>query len=91
MQQILDETYRESKSEEEFYKKLENKNLKLYFRGKQAGIIANRKYRLKTLGYSKERIQLLDLSKNRRLDELERMVSSRLSQKSKNQEKENER
>lgn len=61
--------------------------MKLYFRGNQPGIIANRKYRLKSLGYSLERIQALNLSKNLRQQELNRIIASRM-QKNKDNERE---
>ena len=86
---MLDEAYRQSKSVETFYQTLHQRGLKLYFRGTQPGIIGKkRKYRLKTLGYSLERIQLLSLTKDSRDRELERMVAKRLSQKQQNQEHE---
>ena len=86
--QILDDVYRQSKNEQAFFENIRKQGIQLYFRGKQAGVISKRKYRLKTLGYSNERIQLLNLSKRKREQELERMISSRLSGREQNQEHE---
>jgi hypothetical protein len=61
--------------------------LELYFRGNQPGIIANRKYRLKSLGFSLERIQALNLTKNLREQELNKIIASRM-QKIKDNERE---
>lgn len=79
--------YAKARSEEQFYTLLKEEGLELYFRGAQPGIKGKkRKYRLKSLGFSLERIQLLSLTKNRRAQELERMVSKRLSDKEQNNE-----
>lgn len=61
--------------------------MELYFRGNQPGIIANRKYRLKSLGFSLERIQALNLTKNLREQELNKIIASRM-QKIKDNERE---
>jgi len=66
---------------------LEKQGLNLYFRGKQAGVIGNRKYRLSTLGFSLERIQALNVEPNRRVKELNRIVDNRIN---KNKDKNNE-
>lgn len=79
MKLILDTAFSKAKSEVDFYEKLKEGGLKLYFRGNQPGIIANRKYRLKSLGFSLERIQALNLSKNLRQQELNRIIESRMN------------
>jgi hypothetical protein len=84
---ILDSAFSKAKSEIDFYDKLKDFGLELYFRGNQPGIIANRKYRLKSLGFSLERIQTLNLSKNLRQQEHNRIIASRM-QKNKDNERE---
>ena len=87
MKLILDSAFSKAKSEIDFYDKLKDFGLELYFRGNQPGIIANRKYRLKSLGFSLERIQTLNLSKNLRQQEHNRIIASRM-QKNKDNERE---
>lgn len=87
MKLILDTAFSKAKSEIDFYDKLKDSGLKLYFRGNQPGIIANRKYRLKSLGFSLERLQTLNLSKNLRQQVLNRIIASRM-QKIKDNEQE---
>lgn len=59
---VLEEVFTISKSEQEFYRKLEEKGLRLYTRnGKITGIQGNRKFRFKTLGYTPEILQQLEL------------------------------
>ena len=84
---ILDTAFSKAKSESDFYERLKANKLELYFRGNQPGIIANRKYRLKSLGFSLERIQALNLSKNLRQQELNIIIASRM-QKNKYNERE---
>ncbi len=84
---ILDTAFPKAKSEVDFYDKLKESGLELYFRGNQPGIIANRKYRLKSLGFSLERIQALNLTKNLREQELNKIIASRM-QKIKDNERE---
>lgn len=85
----LARAYELAKSEEQFYQLLKDAGLNLYFRGKQPGIQGNkRKYRLSTLGFSLERIQLLSLSQNRRTQELDRIVSRRRSDRQRDNEQE---
>lgn len=80
LQVHLAKAYGNAKSEEHFYALLQDKGLKLYFRGQQAGIMdGNRKYRLQTLGYSLERIQLLSLDRNKRTQELNRILSKKIT------------
>lgn len=83
----LAKVYGNAKSEEHFYALLQDKGLKLYFRGQQAGIMdGNRKYRLQTLGYSLERIQLLSLDRNKRTQELNRILSKKITDREQNNE-----
>ncbi|MBN8640682.1 MAG: relaxase/mobilization nuclease domain-containing protein [Flavobacteriales bacterium] len=84
---ILDTEFSRAKSESDFYERLKANKLELYFRGNQPGIMAKRKYRLKSLGFSLERIQALNLSKNLRQQELNRIIASRM-QKNKDNERE---
>lgn len=76
---ILDTAFSKAKSEIDFYDKLKESGLELYFRGIQSGIIAKRKYRLKSLGFSLERLQTLNLSKSLREQELNRIIESRIN------------
>lgn len=75
---ILDTAFSKAKSESDFYERLKANMLELYFRNKQPGIIAKRKYRLKSLGFSLERIQTLNLSRNLRQQELNKIIASRM-------------
>lgn len=84
---ILDTAFSKAKSEVDFYDKLKESGLELYFRGNQPGIMAKRKYRLKSLGFSLDRIQTLNLTKNLRQQELNRIIASRM-QKIKDNEQE---
>ena len=59
---VLEEAFNLSKSEKDFYRKLEEKGLQLYSRnGKVTGIQGNRRFRFKTLGYTSEILQQLEL------------------------------
>ena len=59
---VLEEAFNLSESEKDFYRKLEEKGLQLYSRnGKIVGIQGNRKFRFKTLGYTSEILQQLEL------------------------------
>ena len=84
---ILDTAFSKAKSESDFYERLKVNKLELYFRGKEPGIVANRKYRLKSLGFSLERIKTLNLSKKLRQQELNKIIASRM-QKNKDNERE---
>lgn len=76
---ILNEAYARATSEQEFYGKLKQRGLQIYFRGKQAGVVGKRKYRLKTLGFSLERLAALNREPNRRLKELDRIIDNRIN------------
>lgn len=57
----LEEVFKNSKSEQDFYQKLQEKGLQLYSRnGKITGIQGKRKFRFKTLGYNSEILQQLE-------------------------------
>lgn len=84
---LLNEAFSRAKSQRDFYGILEKQGLQLYFRGKQAGVVGNRKYRLRTLGFSLERIATLDIGPNRRSRELVRIVEKRIN---KSKDKHNE-
>jgi hypothetical protein len=59
---VLEEAFNLSKSEKDFYRKLEEKGLQLYSRnGRATGIQGNRRFRFKTLGYTPEILQQLEL------------------------------
>lgn len=59
---VLEETFTISKSQQDFYEKLEVQGFQLYSRnGRITGIQGNRKFRFKTLGYSTEVLRELDL------------------------------
>lgn len=66
LQLQLASAYSESKSKEQFFQKLQKQGLELYSRaGKTVGLKHdNKKYRLKTLGFSKDKIQNLDVVKD---------------------------
>lgn len=73
---ILEQTYLSAKSEQDFYKQLQDQNLELYSRNNTiVGIKMNRKIRFKTLGYSKEVIINLNHnpSHDNRLKEIQRI------------------
>ncbi|MFC5044108.1 hypothetical protein ACFSTE_09355 [Aquimarina hainanensis] len=75
LEMVLSELYSKANSVEQFYTMIKDRGLKLYFRGKEPGIIGNnRKYRLKTLGYSKGRIALLTLEKSQQKKQLRRLT-----------------
>lgn len=75
LQMILSEIYSKANSTEQFYTMIEDRKLNLYFRGKEPGIKGNkRKYRLKTLGFSRERIALLSLEKLQQKKQLRRLA-----------------
>ena len=70
---VLEKTYTKAISEIDFYKRLKAERLELYSRNNQiVGVKLKRKFRFKTLGYSKTILQELNqnLSKNKRLDTL---------------------
>lgn len=57
LRSILEQTYLSSKSEQDFYRQLQDQNLELYSRNNTVvGVKMNRKFRFSTLGYSKETI-----------------------------------
>lgn len=72
----LEKSYVSATSEQNFYQQLSNQNLELYSRnGNIVGIKMNRKYRFKTMGYTKDILENLNrqLSKNNRLGDLQRI------------------
>lgn len=77
---VLAEDYSKAKSQDAFYNHIKEEGLKLYFRGTRPGIKRKRNYRLQTLGYSQERLQLLGLQQNRREQELQNSVEKRTQQ-----------
>ena len=82
---LLSEAYTKAKSKQHFMTLLGNKGLQLYTHGKHIGIIGKRKYRLQTLGFSHERIAMLDLEKEQKQPQLNRLLQ--LKQKDKQQHK----
>ena len=79
MQIDLAEIHDKATSSQNFIDLLKSKGHQLYKRGDQIGIQANRKYRLKTLGYSQEKLQLLDqnIERNKRLSQVKRLRNNR--------------
>jgi len=74
--EILELLYKKSNSKEDFYKRIQDSKLKIYERnGKSCGIITNRKYRFKTVGFDENKLNVLDLQK-----EFESLRSSRNNQ-----------
>jgi len=68
---VLEQAYAKALSEADFYKRLRNTNITLYSRSNSiAGVILNRKFRFKTLGYDKGVLKRLDkkLTHNKRLN-----------------------
>ena len=71
---LLEEVFKVTTSEQDFYKKLESKNIKLYSRnGKITGVEGNRKFRFSRLGYTPELLQSLeqDPTQNQRMEWLQ--------------------
>lgn len=74
-QMILAKAYSKAKSQKQFYALLKAEGLQLYYRAKTPGIIGEkRNYRLKTLGYSLERIALLELENTQKQKQLTRLA-----------------
>ncbi len=75
----LAEIHDKATSSQNFIDLLKSKGHRLYKRGNQIGIQASRKYRLKTLGYSQEKLQLLDanIERNKRLSQVKRLRNNR--------------
>lgn len=64
--EVLQSCYKQSKSKDDFAKRLTENGLETYMRGKTLGIIYNkRKYRLNKLGFSAELLRELDKAINR--------------------------
>ncbi len=84
----IERAYAKATSVAQFYELLQKEEgLELYFRGEKPGIQGEkRRYRLKTLGYSLERIKILSLQRNIRTQELNRIVSQRLFEKQQDNE-----
>lgn len=62
---ILGKLYSQSKSKKEFLKLILNNNLNIYERnGKPCGIITNKKYRFKTIGFDEDKLKALDVQKD---------------------------
>lgn len=77
LQLKIAKVFNSAKTSKKFFKKLESEGLQLYERGGSiTGIQGEkRRYRLKTLGYTKERIQELENSKENRLDSISNLRS----------------
>jgi hypothetical protein len=59
--QLLEDVYKCAKSQQDFYKKLQDKGVKLYLRNEKiAGIEGTRKFRFARLGYTSEILQSLE-------------------------------
>lgn len=62
IKEILEKIYKQSDSSENFYKRISENGITIYFRdGKPYGIQGKRKNRFQTMGFAKDRIQNLDL------------------------------
>ncbi len=86
----LEKAYTKAISEKSFYTILQNENLELYSRNDIiTGVKLKRKYRFKTLGYTKEILQELskDLSKTSRLDTLKRIRKHKQLEQSRGRER----
>lgn len=86
---VLSETFYKSSSSMNFYENLEGEGIKLYKRGgKTCGIVGtSRRFRFKTLGYSEDRVLLLDDPKFQRKKELELLREKQTIKKSLNKGK----
>lgn len=59
----LEKTYLKATSENDFYQKLKKEKLEIYARNvKPTGVMLNRKYRFSTLGFTKSKLQKLELN-----------------------------
>jgi len=75
LQIALAKAYSKASSQKKFYNLLKEKGLTLYFRARAPGIIGEkRRYKLKTLGYSLERISLLELENTQKQQQLTRLA-----------------
>ncbi len=84
LQQDIFEAYGKAKSSNQFFELIKQKGHELYMRnGKLVGIQKNRRYRFKTLGYSQEKLQLLDanIEKDKRLEQIRKLRKNRLRDK----------
>ena len=80
LSEILEQSYLSAISEQDFYQRLINLQINLYYqREKPKGVKMKRKFRFSTLGYPKEALLNLNksVSKNNRLDELNRIREKR--------------
>jgi hypothetical protein len=83
---LLTKLYKQSTSKENFYKRIQNKGLKIYDRGgKKYGIEGDRKMRFSTLGFDDKKIDILDAAL-----EFEKMRNSGQGKEDKAREIENE-
>jgi len=81
IQMKLAVSYSKATSQKHFYSLLKKEELTLYFRNKEPGIKGiKRKYKLKTLGYSLERISLLELEKAKKQKQLSRLAQLKQKQ-----------
>lgn len=84
LQLDIAKVYDKAKSSNLFFKLLKEKGLQLYKRNnKVVGIQKKRKWRFKTLGYSIEKIQLLDknIKKANRLEQIKQLRNNRFKDK----------
>ena len=67
--------YSKATSSDNFIELLKAKGHEIYKRGNKLGIKTNRKYRLATLGYPIEKLQLLDqdIERNKRLSQVKKL------------------
>ena len=73
---VLEEIYQKADSEQSFYTQVHKKGIELYrHKEKITGVILNRKYRFKTLGYTPEILQELskELTINKRLEAIKKI------------------
>jgi hypothetical protein len=79
LQLDLAEIYSKASSSKNFIQLLKEKGHEIYKRGSQLGIKKSRKYRLKTLGYPIEKLQLLDqnIERNKRLSQVRNLRNRR--------------
>lgn len=76
LSKILEQPYLSATSEKDFYRRLEELQITLYRqRGKVRGVKMNRKFRFKTVGFSRQMIADLNkqISKKQRLRELQKI------------------
>lgn len=83
---LLEKIFQKAPSEKSFYQAIQREGYELYEkRGQMVGIVSNRKYKLKTLGYTQELIRQLSkkLTKSKRLEAIRKIRERNTKDRSK--------